>query len=253
MSSAQPHGARDVAQRRALGHHPIAAQRARNARIREQVEAIALTAIAQSPSASSEGVVDVIGVIPANTRETARLPAGTRRVFLTRLAERLHTVFSNVPTSDAVSMTAQSIAAMDPPPSDRADAATILGLSCGTCRGECCTAGGDHAFLRADSLTRVRAQHPEANEGELLASYAAHLPSRHYRGSCVYHTTAGCALPRTMRSNICNRYLCGGLTQLKRALERGEGNAAFVGAADSVHLRRMARIDGHGAKPMTLK
>ena len=150
-------------------------------------------------------------------------------------------------------MTAQSIAAMDPPPSDRADAASILGLSCGTCRGECCTAGGDHAFLRADSLARVRAQHPEANEDTLLARYAAYLPTRHYRGSCVYHTTAGCALPRTMRANICNRYLCGGLTQLKRALENVEGDAAFVGAADSVHLRRMARIDKHGAKPIMLR
>lgn len=253
MSSARPHGARAVEQRRALGHHPIAAQRERNARIREQVEAIAQTAITQAPSATSEGAVDVIGVIPANTRETTRLPAATRRIFLSRLAERLHAVFSTVPTSDAAAMTAQRIAAMDPPPSDRADAATILGLSCGTCRGECCTAGGDHAFLRADSLIRVREQHPEANEGALLASYAAYLPTRHYRGSCVYHTTAGCALPRAMRSNICNRYLCGGLTQLKRALESVEGNAAFVGAADSVHLRRMARIDVHGAKPITLK
>jgi len=244
MSSARPRKETAVEQRRALGHHPIAAQRERNVRIREHVEAIARAAYHDAST--------VVGVIPANTRETTRLPASTRRIFLTRLAERLHAVFAIPPTADAAAMTAHTIAAMDPAPSDRADAAAILGLSCGTCRGECCTAGGDHAFLRADSLARVRAQHPEASEGLLLASYAAHLPPRHYRGSCVYHTTVGCALPRTMRSNICNRYLCGGLTQLKRALESTESSAAFVGAADSVHLRRVARIDGRGAKPITL-
>ena len=245
MSFARPHKTTAVEQRRALGHHPIAAQRERNARIREHVEAIAQTA-------TDHGAVNVVAVIPANTREITHLPASTRRIFLTRLAERLHAVFAISPTADAAAMTAHTIAVMDPPPSDSEDAATILGLSCGTCRGECCTAGGDHAFLRNDSLARVRAQHPEASEVFLLESYAAHLPARHYRGSCVYHTRVGCALPRIMRSNICNRYLCGGLTQLKRALESTASSEAFVGAADSVHLRRMSRIDVHGAKLITL-
>lgn len=248
MSSARTRKETAVEQRRALGHHPIAAQRERNARIREHVEVIA-----HAQSAMYDGAVAVVGLIPANTRETARLPASTRRIFLTRLAKHLDTLFATSPTAEAAAMTAHTIAAMDPAPSDRADAAAILGLSCGTCRGECCTAGGDHAFLRADSLARVRAQHPEASGALLLSSYAAHLPTRHYRGSCVYHTTVGCALPRTMRSNICNRYLCGGLTQLKRALESTESTAAFVGAADSVHLRRAAHIDVRGARPIALK
>ena len=74
----------------------------------------------------------------------------------------------------------------------------------------------------------------------MVAQYADYLPARHYRGSCVYHATDGCNLPRDLRSNLCNRYVCGGLTQLRSALSGNESPAAFVAAADSVHLRRMA-------------
>ncbi len=198
-----------------------------------------------------------VALIPANTRETARLPARTRRAFLTRLAQRIARVFATDVQGEDASLSAEMLAARaaaeDAPPSEHAAASTILGLSCGTCRGECCTAGGDHAFLRDDSLARVRAQHPLLDAPAMLAAYAAYLPARHYRGSCVYHATGGCTLPRAMRSNICNRYLCGGLTQLKRALEASGGEVAFVAAADSVHLRRMAVIDAQGIKPIALR
>ena len=243
MPTTPPRSERAADKRHALGHHPIAAQRARNARIREQAESIAraqpLNATAPVP----------VGVVPVNTRETARLPLRTRRVFLERLAGRIRAAYAE-PDSGVKPV---DLATMDPAPSTQQAAASILGRSCATCRGECCTAGGDHAFLREDSLARVRATHPSHNEQSLIATYAAHLPIRHYRGSCVYHTTAGCALPRALRANICNRYLCGGLTQLKRALEVSESEMAFVAAADSVHLRRMARIDTNGTRAIPLK
>ena len=248
-----------------LRHHPIAAQRERNARLREQVERVAASSLAAAYSASAQSSSSShqrreplpVAVIPANTRETARLPQRNRREFLSRLSKRMHNVFAADPLGDDATLSAEMIAARaaaeDAPPSESADASAILGLSCATCRGECCTAGGDHAFLREDSLTRVRAQNPSLSESELIDTYAAYLPARHYRGSCVFHTTGGCELPRAMRSNICNRYLCGGLTQLKRALEASGSSAAFVGAADSVHLRRMALIDATGAKPVSVR
>lgn len=236
-----------------LRHHPIAAQRERNARIREQAEQIAESSSLQRKDRDPLPVA----VIPANTRETGPLPQRNRREFLSRLSKRMRNVFAAeaLGADDTLSaeMLAARAAAEDAPPSENATASVIVGLSCATCRGECCTAGGDHAFLREDSLTRVRAQNPLLSESQLIDAYAAHLPARHYRGSCVYHTTGGCVLPRAMRSNICNRYICGGLTQLKRALESSGSTAAFVGAADSVHLRRMAIIDGSGAKPVPLR
>lgn len=239
-----------------LRHHPIAAQRERNARIREHAERIAESS-QTSPSSGAVRARLPVAVVPANTRETTRLPQRNRREFLRRLAARMRVVFTAIAPGDDTTLSAEMLAARacaeDASPSDSAEASAILGLSCATCRGECCTAGGDHAFLREDSLTRVRLQNPLVGESELMAVYASHLPARNYRGSCVYHTTGGCALPRALRSNICNRYLCGGLTQLKRALESSGSNAAFVGAADSVHLRRMAVIDASGATPVSLR
>ena len=238
-----------------LRHHPIAAQRERNARIREQAERIAESS-PRAPVCGADRAPLPVAVIPANTRETTRLPQRNRREFLERLSKRMRIVFVTDALGEGATpsaeMLAARVAAEDAPPSESAEASTILGLSCATCRGECCTAGGDHAFLREDSLTRVRLQNPSASESELMGVYASYLPARHYRGSCVYHTTGGCALPRALRSNICNRYLCGGLTQLKRALESSGSTAAFVGAADSVHLRRMAVIDARGATPISL-
>ena len=59
-------------------------------------------------------------------------------------------------------------------------------------------------------------------------------------------------MPRAMRSNLCNRYVCGGLTQLKSALHESRSTMAFVGAADSVHLRRVALIEAQSTTPIAL-
>ncbi len=239
-----------------LRRFPIAAQRARNARIRETAERIA-----RENSVADDARSIPVAVVPANTRETEPVPPTVRRAFLDRLQLSLHriqdasvdgegsavAVADLVPLHDAVS-DATSAAA-----SSRAEAiASVLGRSCATCRGECCTAGGDHAFLREESLVRIRREHPALDDNALLAAYTSHIPIRHYRGSCLYHTTTGCALPRTLRSDLCNRYICGGLTQLTTALDATGGTTVFVGAADSVHLRRMALVDTDRTTPIAL-
>lgn len=228
---------------------PIAAQRARNTSIREHAERVA-HAFDGSVGADARPVI----VVPANTRETTLLPERTRSQFLARVAGTIQRVLAIGVSGATVPATAEQTAALaDATPFDApTEDASLVGFTCATCRGECCTAGGDHAFLRDDSIARVRAQHPALSESDLLGLYAEHLPVRHYRGSCVYHTTTGCALPRTLRSNLCNRYVCGGVTQLRHALTESGGAQVFVGAADSVHLRRMALIDAQEARPIPL-
>jgi len=251
---------------------PIAAQRARNARLAARAAEYAaqdrLHTSHGTPPGTANGAtagapaLPVI-LLPANTRNTEPLPDQSRNAFLERLRERLAATFADPARDDTAPMSGEARAAMDdaaPPhpsgdaPPDAAQTArdALLGAACATCRGECCTAGGTHAFLRPDSLVRVRAY--LARDGatvdatQIEAEYARYLPARHYRGSCVYHTPTGCALPRTLRSNLCNRYLCGGLTQLSRALDASQGDAAYVAAADSVHLRRVARLGPNGAR-----
>ena len=228
---------------------PIAAQRVRNANIREQAERIA-----RSVELHPEHAPIPVVVVPANTRDTEPLPARTRRVFLARLQASLSRSFeARAPDVSKIATAEESAALIDAStPFAFAAEAVLVGRTCATCRGECCTAGGDHAFLRDDSIARVRAQHPAFGQDALLAVYAEHLPARHYRGSCVYHTSAGCALPRDLRSNLCNRYVCGGVTQLRSALSSSGKSIAFIAAADSVHVRRMALIDATEARSIAL-
>lgn len=226
-----------------LRHHPIAAQRERNVRIRATAERAAQATVVPSAHGSIP-----VAVVPANTRETEPVPPSVRRAFL----ERLQTVLER--SADAPRRDIEVLSASPPTPDTptvRAEhLAAVLGRSCATCRGECCTAGGDHAFLRADSVARIRREHQALDDAGLLALYNDHVPQRHYRGSCLFHETTGCALPRTLRSDLCNRYICGGLTQLTAALDATGGTMAFVGAADSVHLRRMALIDVGSTRPI---
>jgi hypothetical protein len=49
-----------------------------------------------------------------------------------------------------------------------------------------------------------------------------------------------------MRSNLCNRYLCGGLTQLTRALDTMD--AAYIASAGPAHLHRVALVSAAGVR-----
>jgi hypothetical protein len=80
--------------------------------------------------------------------------------------------------------------------------------------------GGEHAFLYPDHFRRFLRKHPERSRDELLADYLSRVPSASVRDSCVYHGDAGCVLPRELRANLCNSFLCGDLTELLAARSR---------------------------------
>jgi hypothetical protein len=136
-----------------------------------------------------------------------------------------------------------------PVPSDGA-AATLLGAACATCGGRCCRSGGERAYLDVGTLRRWLAAHPGSGRRAAVAAYASFLPETSLRGSCVYHTSAGCALPRAMRSDTCNRYECAGLAELARALrERAAGGRplrrAFLAVVEDQALARTSWIGAH--------
>ena len=108
----------------------------------------------------------------------------------------------------------------------------VLWAACATCRGSCCRLGAaSHAFQTGDSLRAYRLQYrPDASDAEILAAYRAHLPERSLTGGCVYQAETGCALPREMRSGICNRYLCDGLLALKEQIEQAPADRPIQGA-----------------------
>lgn len=89
--------------------------------------------------------------------------------------------------------------------------AAAIARACATCRGWCCRRGGTHAFLDARSLERVLLADPTRTADEVEATYLAHLGETHLEGGCVFQGEAGCTLPRTLRSDTCNTWLCADL------------------------------------------
>ena len=105
----------------------------------------------------------------------------------------------------------------DPPPAVADAEGALLGAACAMCGGRCCRHGGEQAYLTPLTVRRWLDAHPGAGPEAAVTAYAAHLPPTSVAGSCVYHTSAGCALPRAMRSSTCNTFLCDGLTALRAA------------------------------------
>jgi len=93
--------------------------------------------------------------------------------------------------------------------------------ACTACRGHCCRLGEDHAFLRPATLRRFHKAHPDWTATQVVDAYVARIPGEGTQGSCVFHGREGCALPRSMRSDVCNRFLCEGLEQLHEAAAGG--------------------------------
>ncbi|OZG72268.1 hypothetical protein BTA51_16135 [Hahella sp. CCB-MM4] len=82
------------------------------------------------------------------------------------------------------------------------------GKFCGLCKGGCCTAGGNDALLDVRGIRRFMLSHSELSPVEVMEAYLARVPEQSIEGSCINHTSTGCALPREMRSDICNGYFC---------------------------------------------
>jgi hypothetical protein len=89
--------------------------------------------------------------------------------------------------------------------------ARVASTACSMCKGWCCRNGGDDAFLDDRTLARVRIAKPGMTEADLLHLYLDRLPPVAYRDSCIFHGARGCTLDRSLRSDVCNSYFCGGL------------------------------------------
>lgn len=100
-------------------------------------------------------------------------------------------------------------------PARLAAADRMAGALCGVCGGGCCTSGGDTAYLSADTLRRVLAQQPQLAPADLAAAYLDQVPAESEVSSCINHTPEGCSLPKTLRSDICNRFECDPLALLQ--------------------------------------
>ena len=82
---------------------------------------------------------------------------------------------------------------------------------CGMCKGGCCTDGGDTAYIGVHTVRQFMDAHPELSEEQVLDAYLSRLGSETVSNACINQTSAGCVLPREMRSATCNGYYCDSL------------------------------------------
>jgi len=94
--------------------------------------------------------------------------------------------------------------------------AGLFGQSCATCRGKCCLRGGTHAFQTVETLDRWFALHPDASVEDCREAYFSHLKSNSVEGSCVFHGSRGCELPRAWRGDMCNTWICHSLQRIRK-------------------------------------
>lgn len=148
-------------------------------------------------------------VLPSGPRRQRALSKHRRERYQRHLQwvlAGLATLSGDKPAAAQDSVTTAPGAANPPSP---ASGPPWAGSLCGVCRGGCCTQGGDTAYLGSKTLQRVMQQQPQMGAEAVLAHYLAHLPAQSMAGSCIHHTAQGCSLPREMRSDTCNDFLCG--------------------------------------------
>ena len=115
-------------------------------------------------------------------------------------------------TLRALRKTKETKRASSPPsPEPEGFAARVAGTACGLCKGWCCKNGDDDAFLDEPTLLRVRRTRPALKARAVLRLFIERVPTDAYQGSCIFHGRRGCTLDRSLRSDICNTYFCGGL------------------------------------------
>ncbi|MFZ1643042.1 MAG: hypothetical protein WAV07_16755 [Candidatus Contendobacter sp.] len=187
-------------------------------------------------------------VIPASTAGIVKLPEQRRRAF----RDHLDSLISQANASPAAAPTAEESA---PPPAAReSEVQAVLSRACACCKGSCCGGGGDHAYLSVETLRRYQAANPGQHPAEVLAAYLERMGDRTVAGSCIYHRADGCALPRAMRADLCNRHYCKALLEFQRDLPATGSIRAFFVAANSgaiqtaalVHETRMLIVQGEG-------
>ncbi|MBA4178511.1 MAG: hypothetical protein C0505_18420 [Leptothrix sp. (in: Bacteria)] len=122
---------------------------------------------------------------------------------------------------------------------------------CAQCGGACCTLGGGyHAFVDADVIGRWQAAHDGAGAEAAIADYLARLPEEHVHGACGFQAAGGCVLPRELRADVCNRYVCEPLQALGDALADDKHRAAVVLTADGRRLERAALLQRGQRQPL---
>lgn len=79
---------------------------------------------------------------------------------------------------------------------------------CAMCKGGCCISGNEHAYLSVFTIKTLMDTNPHWTVTDILDLYISHISAQSVQNSCINQTENGCALPRNLRSDICNAFYC---------------------------------------------
>lgn len=147
--------------------------------------------------------------LPSGHNKLTNLPARRRRIFRDFLNKLIGQLYSKRKQEITV-------------PVKNADSSNLLDLQkqfCTVCQGGCCTNGSNNAYLSVETLLRYGRSNPQYRPRHVLAAYLDRIPEKSYADSCIYHTQSGCNLPREMRSDTCNQFLCSPVTRFCRQVK----------------------------------
>jgi hypothetical protein len=181
--------------------------------------------------------------IPLNMRRVRHLPEKRRRTFCNRLMQMIGQAAaerrSSTPSKDNTTIQMNCDAQMQ-----GTELRSVLRNACAICRGSCCINGGDHAYIKVETLLRYMHQHPELQQHQVLEEYLSCLSKKTYEDSCIYHTKFGCALPRDMRAETCNSFACEGLVEIKKHTIDTKSTRFFIATMEGEDILWSAFVDG---------
>lgn len=151
-------------------------------------------------------------VLPSNSRKITTLPEQRKNYFYKSLSQLAGEIQAEFKQNDV--MIQPDLAEPDQHHDMEEEPLVIEGKACSLCKGSCCSIGEEHAFIKKRTLQNYLAARPNLEPWQAVSAYMAFLPEKSFEDACVFQTLFGCALPRHMRSNVCNDYLCKALIQL---------------------------------------
>ena len=177
--------------------------------------------------------------LPSNREAVTQLPVQRRKLFEAHL-RAIIAKSSNPSAESPESLPTVDTAGKNP-------VSQLLEQACGTCRGRCCRmAGEENAYLAPESIQDYRARNPGASTDDIVAAYMSRIPAETYEGSCVFHGRCGCMLPRSLRSEMCNWFLCDSLIELSRRVALEDRAMVFAVAMQDLDPDRLAVFDANG-------
>src|SRR5258708_3517705 len=126
-------------------------------------------------------------------------------------------------------------------PAPESFAARVAHAACSICRGWCCRNGDDDAYLDEPTLARVYLVGSEMDAQAVMQLYVDQVPEVGYKGSCIFHGKQGCTLDRSLRSDVCNAYFCGGLHAYVRGGDTLVPTVVIAGEGDEMRTSAVLR------------